>query len=278
MLGMRAKHKVSELVMAGKPFVYTSGKYSSEFEKTTVAMTVMKSKDKQSAVVFDLRYDPADYAKMSASELAEGMKWHKPGSESVVNVPLKTMKFNRCPAVAPLNVLDQATSMRLKIDMQQVEKHAKTLAGMSDFPNKIEKAIEMLDKLQQARLFADDRTVDEQLYDGFYGDNDRRVITKIREATPDELPDFEKSLNDERLKNLLPLYKARNFRNSMTTEERESWDGFKNNRLFAGEADSRLAKYLSKIEELKQQAGMTDKQKYLLTELELYGQSLLPSF
>lgn len=275
LLGMRGKQKVSDLVLSGQPFVYTSGKYSSEFEKTSVAKTVYKNPDKQSAVVFDLRFDPEKYAKLLPKELAEGMRWHKPGTDAIT-VPLKTMKFNRCPAVAPLSVLDPKSQKRLGIDMKLIEKHAQALDRMVDFPDKLKQAIELLDKQQQARLFADERTVDEQLYDGFFGNGDKKIMDKVRSAKPAELSQFRESFTDERLKNLLPLYKARNFRSSLSGEELEAWENFKNNRLFAGDANSRLAKYLMRIEELKQLPSTTDKQKYLLTDLELYGQSLLP--
>lgn len=277
LLGIRDKKSVAGLVMAGKPFVYTSGKYPSQYEKTTVVAVAAKNPDKQSAMVFDLRYNPEEFAKFTPKELAEGMSWHKPGTDTVV-VPVKTMKFNRCPAVAPLSVLDKKSKVRLGIDTKLIDKHFELLNAMTDFQNKLLKAVEILDEKQQARLFADERSVDAQLYDNFYAYADKKALAGVRAAKPSELSSVTKSFKDQRLANLLPLYKARNFGNSLSIEERKAWDKFKAEKLLAGGEQSQMSKYFARIEELKQLPRTSKEHQYLLTELELYGQSLLPTF
>jgi exodeoxyribonuclease-1 len=92
MLKMRSKQQVAPLVLAGQPFVYTSGKYDVEYEKTAVVQTVYVPDDKQTALVFDLRYEPQDYANLTPKELADAMRWHKPGTETL-KLPVKTIKF-----------------------------------------------------------------------------------------------------------------------------------------------------------------------------------------
>lgn len=273
----RSKKKVAELIMAGKPFVYTSGKYDSAYEKTAVVGLVLANSDKQSALVFDLRYDPNAYKDLTPRELADAMRWHEPGEERI-KLPVKTIKYNRCPAVAPLSVLDDSSIKRLQLDIKAAEEHNKTLQALPDFASKLQQAIVLLDKQQQATMFADERTVDEQLYDGFYGDDDKKLVTKLRSSKPQDFDEFTSKFKDQRLKNLLPLYKARNFPKSLSPEERQQWEVYINNRLFVGDDKSRLAKYLARIEVLKSTDNTTDQQKYLLTELELYGQSLLPSY
>ncbi len=58
---MRDKRAVQKLVSlkAPQPFVYASGRYSSQFEKTTVAYPIAEGKNK-TILVFDLRYDVED--------------------------------------------------------------------------------------------------------------------------------------------------------------------------------------------------------------------------
>ncbi|MCX6725367.1 MAG: exodeoxyribonuclease I [Candidatus Saccharibacteria bacterium] len=272
----RSKQKVAELVLAGKPFVYTSGKFDTEYEKTAVVSVVAKGDDRQSVVVFDLRFDPNDYKDMSVEELAEAMRWHKPG-EKVASIPVKTIKFNRCPAVAPISVLNAEVTGRLKIDMSQVAAHQEALAKLPDFANNILKAVALLDKQQQTSQSTEERTVDAQMYDGFMGDSDKRLMAKLRTINPSEFNDYLDDIQDKRLKNLLPLYKARNYLKNLTSDERQVWDEFKNARLFSGDNDSRMAKFMKRIEELRALPATNDQQQYLLTELELYGQSLLPT-
>ncbi len=275
-LANRSKQKVAELVLAGKPFVYTSGKFDTEYEKTAVVSVVAKGDDRQGVVVFDLRFDPNDYKDMSVEELAEAMRWHKPG-EKVASIPVKTIKFNRCPAVAPISVLNVEVTSRLKIDMSKVAAHQEALAKLPDFANNILKAVALLDKQQQTSQSTEERAVDAQMYDGFMGDSDKRLMAKLRTVNPSEFNDYLDDIQDKRLKNLLPLYKARNYLKNLTSDERQIWDEFKNARLFSGDNDSRMAKFMKRIEELRALPATNDQQQYLLTELELYGQSLLPS-
>ena len=275
-LANRSKQKVAELVLAGKPFVYTSGKFDTEYEKTAVVSVVAKGDDRQGVVVFDLRFDPNDYKDMSVEELAEAMRWHKPG-EKVASIPVKTIKFNRCPAVAPISVLNVEVTSRLKIDMSKVAAHQEALAKLPDFANNILKAVALLDKQQQTSQSTEERAVDAQMYDGFMGDSDKRLMAKLRTVNPSEFNDYLDDIQDKRLKNLLPLYKARNYLKNLTSDERQVWDEFKNARLFSGDNDSRMAKFMKRIEELRALPATNDQQQYLLTELELYGQSLLPS-
>src|SRR3989344_5298170 len=57
LLGMRDKKLVASLVKKGEPFLYTSGKYSGEWEKTTAVATLAEHPDR-GVLVFDLRFDP----------------------------------------------------------------------------------------------------------------------------------------------------------------------------------------------------------------------------
>ena len=99
----------------------------------------------------------------------------------------------------------------------------------------------------------------------------------VRAAKPTEIDDaLAGSLQDERLKNLLPLYKARNYPGTLDAAERQAWDAFCRQQLIDGGTTSRLARYFARLEELSQ-GRLTKNQQYLLEELQLYGQSIIPS-
>ncbi len=275
LLAMRDKKKVQELVGMGKPFVYSSGKYSGEHEKTTVAQLITSHPTKQCAYVYDLRYDPAKYKDYTPEQLAEAWRWKKDATEP--RLPVKALRFNCCPAVAPLSVLDGKSQKRLKITMGEISKHAKTLAGMKEWSEKLLKAVEILDKAQQASFLSDQTTVDGQLYDGFFDDHDRSLENVFRTATPDELSRFIADFHDHRLQALVPLYKARNYPKHMTDEERINWEKYLQQNLMKGGASSRMARYFARLEQLADTAGITQHQRYLLEELQLYGQSIMPA-
>jgi exodeoxyribonuclease-1 len=275
LLGMRDKKKVEKLALAGQPFVYTSGKYPSEFEKTTVVTTLAKHPKKQAALVFDLRHDPTPFLAMTAEQLAERWQWTR-DEAAPPRLPVKTLQYNRCPAVAPLGVLKEADTMqRLQLDLAQIEVNRQKLSGATTFKTNLLKAVELLDKQQQTSFLADEQTVDNALYEDFITDADKRVEQVIRSAPPTDLPAAGAKLKDERLKQLLPLYKARNFPSALTSEERQAWDKFCFQRLQDNGATSRLGKFGGRLQALAADKKLTQNQRFLLEELQLYAESIV---
>lgn len=275
LLKMRDKKEIAKLVNTNQPFVYSSGKYPSEFEKTTVAVRLADHPKRQGTLVYDLRHDPAEFADMTPNELVAA--WQRRWDEDGPKLPIKTLQFNRCPAVAPLSVLDDTSLKRLQLDLPTIKKHRQALVKIKQWPERLNKALELMDKQQQERLFSDEQSVDAQLYDGFFSDIDRRALAKIRKANPNDLGTVGAQLKDKRLKTLLPLYKARNFFNALTNEERQVWDEYRRKTLLAGGTESRLARYFQRLEDLPKERTLNDEQRYLLEELQLYGEGIIPS-
>jgi exodeoxyribonuclease I len=276
LLQMRDKKKVAELVAAGEPFVHTSGSYSSAFEKTTVALMVGETAQKQSVLVYDLRYDPLAYKDMSAKELADLWRYKKdPAAE---RLPVTVLAYNRCPAVAPLGVLDAPSRERLQLDLAVLRQHRKALAQMPTFAETLRDAQQLIDKERQVSAFHDDElSVDARLYEGFFGEHDRQLLSVVRVAAPEELGTLNLSFDDERLAALLPLYAARNFPKALSTEQRVAWESFCKQRLMQGGQQSRIAHYLSRLQDIAQRKHLTSQQQYLLEELRLYGESIVPN-
>lgn len=272
LLTMRDKKAVAKLVNAGQPFMYTSGKYSSEWEKTT-AVTMLAEHPKRGALVYDLRSDPQQFIKLSPQELAEA--WQRRLDEPGIHLPVKTLQFNRCPAVAPLSVLDKASQKRLQLPMKLIEENFIKLQK-SNLAKPVLEALELMEENRQAQLIIDESDVDVRLYESFFADADRTMLRVIRAAEPEELADFSSKFRDDRLKALLPLYKARNYPGELSTQERQTWELFRHRKLLDGKQQSRLAKYFARLGELADQRGLTNEQRYLLEELQLYGQSVMP--
>jgi exodeoxyribonuclease-1 len=276
LLSMRDKRDVAKLVNAGQPFVYTSGKYPTEFQKTAVVAKVADHPQQAgAALVYDLRHNPSQYFAMTPDQLADLWRYKK--DDPTPRLPVKTMRFNRCPAVAPLGVLDQASQERLQIDLVGVQEHLKLLqqAG-AEFVNKLQKAVEILNQEQQTRMLSNPQDVDGQLYDGFVDDADKVTMRAVVAAEPEDLSQFADNLHDQRLKELLPLYKARNFPSQLSNEERGAWEAFRTARLTDGGAGSRLSKYMKRLAELAKTPALTTNQSFLLEELQLYAESIMP--
>jgi exodeoxyribonuclease-1 len=231
-------------------------------------------------LVYDLRHDPAPFIGMDVDQLIERWRFTRE-PDAPQRLPIKTVKYNRCPAVTPLGVMkDEASQERIKLSTDTIRRNLAVLRQHhKPFATKVLQARKRLDadrEAEQVGLVDDQLTVDARLYERFMDDADRAVLPKIRAASPAELAGFSERVRDERLKNLLPLYKARNYPEALTGEERDAWDAFCAQKLFEGGQSSRLAKYFGRLQELS--GGELDgEQRYILEELQLYGQSIVPS-
>ena len=272
LLQMRDKKKVAALVSANQPFVYTSGKYASEFNKTTVAVKLLEHYSRDGVVVvYDLRFDPTGLSKLSALEIAQ--KWRSRDPED--RLPLKTLQFNRCPAVAPISVLDESCKARLAIDMSLVSLNQQKLKDLGqEFIDKISEAVRLLDK-EQSELFASSPDVDDSIYDGFWSDQQKRQLNQLLSTDIKNLISQAESFGDPKINELAFRYVARNFPKMLTDLQAESWEKKRSDLLMAGAEKSRLAKFGLKLAEALKQAN-TENQKYLLGELQLYAESILP--
>lgn len=271
-LKTRNKKVVQHLVESDEMFVYVSGKYSSEFDKLAVVHSMGQHPDRGGALVYDLRHNPELYIKMSPEELVESWKYKKDSDEP--RLPVKTLKFNRCPAVAPVSVLDKKSEQRLQIDIATHKLHLQILIDNADFYGRLLKALEIMDsaRLPQATLVSELSNVDSRLYDGFISDADKSQSEKLRRAKPTEIDSQNYAFKDDRLNALLPLYKARNFPKSLNDEERGRWESFRVNRL-----NSQIAGFSSKLDALSKDPKLSKQKQYILEELRLYAESILPA-
>lgn len=284
LLNLRDKTKVEALVGKGDPIIYTSGRYPSELQKTTIAVAVAPHPEGRGMFMYDLRVDPTPFLAMSTKELSEA--WQYRPMKAVKGAtshkkeepyfPIKLLSYNKSPAIAPLSVLDDASAVRLKLDREIIAQNLQQLRTAKIFGQSIASASEIVYPKHLPELVIDELRVDEQLYDGFVNGVDKTKMSVVRAADPEQLADLQVDFTDDRLKVLLPLYKARNFPQSLTGDEQVRWEKFKTKRLLGGGQASPAAGYFKRIEELGKQPQMNKEQKYLLEELMLYGESILP--
>jgi len=280
LFSVRGKRAVAEVIEQARPFVYTSGRYSSANLHTTAAVLLAKSGN-DAALVYDLRQDPAPFLSMTPEQLADAWRYKKDPTPEGVKLPVKTVKYNRCPAIAPLGVIKDAPAS-LDLSLEVITKHLEILKKEQQaFAAKVLQAIDILDverdreRPKAAKLSPE--TVDTMLYDGFFEATDKQAMRALRVARPEEIGDMVRNFKDARLATLVPLYKARNFPGALSSDERAAWDKHVAAQLFDGGPMSRLAQYFAKLQELTSNEKLTKQQQYLLEELRLYGESIVPS-
>lgn len=268
LLKMRDKKVVQQLVNVDdkKPFVYASGRYDKEFAKTTVAFPLTTSRN-GGVVVYDLRYDPTPFVELSSEELSKKIfaSWEERQAEDFVKLPVKELQYNRCPAVAPLGVLEQGDGwQKISLDLKTVQKHQNILLNHPDFAEKLRTIFE------NKPAFKKLPDPEAQLYDGFLNDRDRIRVEAVRNADERELADFHPEFQDERLAPLLLHYKARNFPRSLSEDDLAQWETWRAQRL-----QVQLPGFMTALHRLVPTA--TDEQQFILQELQLWAESTLPA-
>ncbi len=274
LLSMRDKNKVAQLVHGGQPFLYTSGKYPEKWEKTATVTMLAEHPRRQGVLVYDLRYDPTAFAKMTPKELAAA--WRRLKEDKGPRLPIKTLQFNRCPAVAPLSVLDESSQERMQINPDTIEENLIKLQKLDNFSQNVLEALEILEASQQLKYLEAETEVDTQMYEGFFGPEDKTKMSVVRAASADELRDLNMVFKDARLQGLLPLYKARNYPQSLSDEDRETWEVHRERKLLSGKNESKLARYFDRLRQISERTDLSQNEKYLLEELRLYGESIIP--
>lgn len=261
LLGLRDKRVVEKLVTKPEPFVYSSGRFGAEHQFTTAACMLAKTDRPNSVLVYDLRYDPADLRGLSSAELQRRLLAPRDELGDTPRLPVKELATNRCPAVAPLGVLDEAAQKRIELDIATIAAHASRLKA----DPALRDALVAVFRAKPA--FPPAQDVEAALYDGFSSDKDKTKMAAVRAADALALADFHPQFGDDRLGVLLFRYKARQFPASLDDDERQRWDAYRSAKLQAA-----VPQYAKELQALAQQGADS----YLLQELQLWAESIMP--
>lgn len=264
---MRDKRMVGQLVNLDnrQPFVYTSGRYGKKHKFTTVAYPVCQGSNKSELIVFDARYNPAELKDLTPQQVYDGLFGSAESKEDGPTVPFKRLKPNACPAVAPISVLEVDDGWHsIDLDLQQITNNIKALHSIPHIISLVEEAYASRPE------FDSGIDPDEQLYDGFLNEADRRLLPQVRHTDEAGMVDFHPLFADERLSGLLLHYKARNFPESLTYDEQIAWGNYRHDRLMG-----RAFQYQQDLHDVKQ-TELSDEQLQALAKLELWAEQIMP--
>jgi exodeoxyribonuclease I len=270
LLNMRSKKAIQQLVNLDQkqPFVYVSGRYDATYNKATVAFP-LTSAPNQNVVVYDLRHDPSQFVDMSADDLKKRLfaSWDERQTDGFVPIPAKVLQYNRCPAVAPVGVLEQADGWKkLQLNKETIERHKSILLRHPDFAERLRSIFE------QKREYEQTNQPESKLYEGFINGPDKLRVETVRNADARQLADFHPSFDDERLEPLLLHYKARNFASILSEDEVKTWESWRAERL-----SGQLPLFLASLQRLSTQAAGDDSKQFILQELQLWAEAIMPS-
>ncbi|SDZ20392.1 exodeoxyribonuclease I [Pseudomonas sp. NFIX28] len=271
---LRSKQKVMDQIRLLQPLVHISGRFSAARSYVGVVLPLAwHPRNRNALIVCDLHLDPQGLLDLDAETLRQRLYTRREDlAEGELPVPLKLIHINRCPVVAPLNVLRGEDQQRLQLDMAEYKARALRLSDAQEVWR------DKLAAIYASEDFAPSLDPEQQLYDGFIGDRDRRLCEQVRNAEPVHLGQEQWPFDDERLPELLFRYRARNFPDTLSGEEQERWKSFCQQRLCDPQwgAPNTLESFNQATAELL--ASATTFQRQVLDEWQDYSQSLALRF
>jgi exodeoxyribonuclease-1 len=267
---LRSKHKVMEQIRLLQPLVHISGRFSAARHYVGVVLPLAwHPRNKNALIVCDLHLDPQGLFDLDAETLRQRLYTRREDlAEGELPVPLKLIHINKCPVVAPLAVLRPEDQHRLGLDMALYQQRVLRL-------NDAQKVWQdKVSAIYAREDFSQSQDPEQQLYDGFIGDRDRRLCEQVRTVDPAQLGQDQWPFDDERLPELLFRYRARNFPDLLSGEELERWRMFCQKRLSDPEwgAPNTLESFLAAQSQLNLTA--TAPQREVLSEWQGYVQQL----
>lgn len=265
---LRDKREVKALVNLEnpQPFVYASGRFGSTHNFTTVCVPVFAGKN-GNLVVFDLRYNLDEVIKEAKKTAPDFLANDNAKITDLFFPKFKELAYNRCPAVAPLSVLDAQNGWeKIELTKDQIAQNLSALHSHANLLKRLQNE-HSADKYDKAPFDAETA-----LYDGFLEDSDRVRTATVRDAdTAEKLADFHPNFADERLPELLLHYKAKNFPTSLTEPETEKWQQYRTSRL-----NRQSSFFLAEMQKFAKdpEVAQNDEKQFLLQELYLWYQSL----
>ncbi len=273
-LKLRRKDAVLAEIGVDRPFVHLSGQYPVVRGCLAVVWPLAPHPtNKNEIIVWDLAEDPRELAGLDAASVRQRLFTRREDLEAAgeQRLPIKTVHINKSPIViGNLRTLGEAAA-RWGLDVDAALAHAAQARALGPLPALWAEVFE--------RPAAAAPDVDEDLYGGFIGNEDRRTLQRLRDLQPGQLATRRPAFHDGRLDELLFRYRARNFPDTLDDDERARWARHRAARLHGGEGGAlTLAAYLARIDELAEAAAEAgdERAQALLEALVDYAEAIAP--
>ncbi|UTY56015.1 exodeoxyribonuclease I [Massilia sp. erpn] len=253
-----------------QPFLHVSGMFPAERGCLALVWPLAPHpSNKNEVLVWDCSFDPGELFNLDAETVRLRLFSRSADlPEGMTRLPIKSVHLNKSPMlVSNLKTLTPQMAARWGLDLEQGRNHAQLAAAGPDL------SALWAEVFQRAASEAAD--VDEDLYGGFVGNNDRRLLETLRKQKPEQLATATAHFQDDRLSELLFRYRARNFPHTLSEEEQEHWEQHRAARLFEGEAGARTVEQLfMEVDQLSETAD--ERGEEILGALYDYAEMIAP--
>lgn len=276
--GLRTKQAVAELIdtREHRPLVHISGMFPVEQGCMAIVVPLCwHPSNKNSVIVFDLNHDPAPLFELSADDIHQRVFTRADDMpEGLERLPLKELHINKSPVVAPAKTLTPDQAERWQLSGERLRQNLTLIKNGPDITAKLHQVFNQ-------RVFDDSPDVDGQLYSGFFSRADKQAMDTIHRLKPEDLGQYPNPFKDKRGDEMLFRYRARNYPDTLTEEERERWEQFRLHRLMAEQNGTGALNFHQFAAALQQSAEAVMNQPgklQLLEDLQLYAESIYPGY
>ncbi|MEJ2692318.1 MAG: exodeoxyribonuclease I [Candidatus Thiodiazotropha sp.] len=257
-----------------RPVLHVSSMYPVEQGCLAMVMPLIRHPENPNGViVYDLRHDPAPLLQLSAEEIHQRL--FTPASDlpqGVERIPLKVVHLNKCPVVVPMSTLTGEAADRWSIDVAAGERYRKQLLEQKG----LEQKLQAVYRMSQFDPISDP---DQSLYSGgFFSRDDRQRMDRILQSEPSALGDFPLVFDDPRLPEMLFRYRARNWPETLSEEERERWREYRSTRLTESDAGGSITldEYLATLDRLDADPQLPAEKRALISQLLAWAEQIAP--
>ena len=225
-----AELRLPATAQTARPFLHVSGMFPAERGCLAIMWPLASHPtNKNELLAWDLAQDPTELASLKPDEIRQRLFTRQADlPEGMTRLPLKSVHLNKSPmVVGNLNTLTPALAERWGIDVPQAARHADAARALPDMSATW---AQVFKRPQEATP-----DVDQDLYGGFVGNEDRRRLNRLRGLPPEELARDGTGFDDGRLAELVWRYRARNFPQTLTPEDQERWEAHRMAMLVEGE-------------------------------------------
>ncbi len=271
-LELRNKKKVqAELDLTNKkPMLHVSMMYPAKLGCLALVMPLcLHPTNKNGVIVYDLREDPRTWLELSAAEIRERVYTAADQLPDGTNrIPLKTIHINKCPIVTSMAVLSDEQAEKYEIDKARCMDHWQMLMVHPTVCKKV------------SDVFRDDFSETEQDPDfmiysgGFFSESDKVLMRTVRQSPAADLGRIDMPFRDRRLKEMLFRYRARNYPQTLSDDEKAEWEKFRLSRI----TDSKLRDGFAADLEKARSLALDEHTEQALQDLEDYVASLYQTF
>ena len=275
---LKSKHQVAPLLQLDqpKPLLHISSRYPASRGCAAIVLPLAAHPTNPNGVlVYDLSVTPQPLFDLTVEQIHERVftSASELAARGLERLPLKVVHTNRCPVLLPAKAMEPHLAERLGLNLEDNAVHWQQLQAAAGLDKKVQAVFE-----QASRHFPVSQDPDLRLYSGpFFSKQDQAACAQVRAASAEALAEQQNWVfQDERLDEMLFRYRARNYPDTLTTAERERWDEYRWQKMRSSQLSSLTLEGLQQELIKLSQQPLTEDQVFLLQELQLYVESILP--